>query len=123
MLNKEQIEEYQVRNRNFVFTGRLASLTRDQATQMVQERGGQVLPRVNNDVHYLIYGDDVGATKWNAVAKYTRVQKRSEQWFMAAMLATTPGFTPRKSVPAAKPINRAPEVEEAAPRQRRVRVQ
>lgn len=121
-LKNERIENYQVKNRNFVFTGRLQSLTRDQATLMVQERGGHVLPRVTRDVDYLIYGDSVGATKWNASMVYTWVQQRSEQWFMAAMLATTPGFTPRKAVPDIPAIQQRDEVQEAAPKQRRVRV-
>jgi hypothetical protein len=121
-LKGERIEWYEIQGKNFVFTGTLQSLTRDQATVMIEERGGRVHKAITKDVHYLIYGDKVGNTKWSAADRYG-ITKKSEQWFMAAMMATTPGFVPRKSMPDLKPISRAPEVEEAAPRQRRVRVQ
>ena len=47
--------------RIFVFTGLLTGLTRDQATQLVEERGGQVSSSVSKKTSYVVAGEDAGS--------------------------------------------------------------
>jgi DNA ligase (NAD+) len=47
--------------RIFVFTGVLAGLTRDQAKQLVEERGGQVSSSVSKKTSYVVAGEDAGS--------------------------------------------------------------
>ena len=45
----------------FVFTGGLAGLSRDQAKQLVEERGGQVSSSVSKKTSYVVAGEDPGS--------------------------------------------------------------
>ena len=47
--------------RIFVFTGVLAGLTRDQAKQLVEERGGQVSSSVSKKTSYVVAGEEAGS--------------------------------------------------------------
>jgi BRCT domain type II-containing protein len=123
MLSRPIAEKYEIRDKIFVFTGTLGSMTRDQATQVILDRGGSVENRVTRATDYLIFGDKPGGTKWNA-AQRLKTKMKPEQWLLAAIMTTTPGFVARKSVPDYQPITRTftePDTS-AEPKQRRVRV-
>lgn len=47
--------------KKFLFTGTLTSLTRDEASQRVRERGGTVVNSVTKDLTYLVVGDKPGS--------------------------------------------------------------
>jgi DNA ligase (NAD+) len=49
----------------FVLTGALPSLTRDQATELIQAHGGKVTGSVTKKTSYLLTGADPGGTKYN----------------------------------------------------------
>jgi DNA ligase (NAD+) len=45
----------------FVFTGGLKDLTREQAGQLVEERGGRVASSVSRKTSYVVAGEDAGS--------------------------------------------------------------
>jgi len=47
--------------KRFIFTGGLASVTREQAKQMVEERGGRVSSSVSKRTAYVVAGEDPGS--------------------------------------------------------------
>jgi DNA ligase (NAD+) len=49
----------------FVLTGALPSLTREQATELIQAHGGKVTSSVTKKTSYLLTGADPGGTKYN----------------------------------------------------------
>ena len=56
------------KERNFVFTGALQQLTRDQAKQMVRERGGQATSSVSKKTDFVVIGENAG-TKYEKAKK------------------------------------------------------
>jgi len=50
-----------LKNVSFVFTGELATLTRDQAAQLVRERGGKVSSSISSQTDYLVQGAQPGS--------------------------------------------------------------
>jgi DNA ligase (NAD+) len=54
-------QEAPLAGKTFVFTGRLASLTREEARRLVEERGGKVASSVSRKVDYLVVGEDPGS--------------------------------------------------------------
>lgn len=46
---------------NFLFTGTLPTLKRNQAEEMVESHGGKILPSVSSKLHYLVVGADAGS--------------------------------------------------------------
>ncbi len=51
----------QVASKQFVLTGKLTKFTRDEAKQMIEERGGRVTGSVTKKTNYLIVGEDPGS--------------------------------------------------------------
>ncbi len=47
--------------KQFVLTGKLASLSRDEARQMIEERGGRVTGSVTKKTDYVVVGEDPGS--------------------------------------------------------------
>jgi DNA ligase (NAD+) len=46
---------------NFLFTGTLSELKRDQAEELVEKNGGKILGSVSSKLNYLVVGDDAGS--------------------------------------------------------------
>ena len=55
------IEDDRFRNKTFVLTGSLNQITRDQASQMIEERGGKVTTSVTKKTDVVIVGDQPGS--------------------------------------------------------------
>jgi DNA ligase (NAD+) len=51
--------------RTFVVTGTLPTLSRDEATALIQAHGGKVVDSVSKKTSYLVVGEDPGGTKLN----------------------------------------------------------
>ncbi|MCS6815398.1 MAG: NAD-dependent DNA ligase LigA, partial [Cyanobacteria bacterium] len=47
--------------KTFVLTGTLPTLTRDQATDLIQQAGGKVTSSVSKKTSYIVVGDDAGS--------------------------------------------------------------
>jgi DNA ligase (NAD+) len=47
--------------KTFVLTGTLPSLTREEATALIERHGGKVTGSVSKNVHFLLAGDDAGS--------------------------------------------------------------
>lgn len=130
-LRGEQSERYDVFGKEFVFTGRLMHFTRDQASALIRERGGRFATTVSSRTDYLIYGDGPVGGKHRR-ADQLRVNKRSEQWFMAAMMSSAPGLVPRNVIPVVmkelmvrgyNDVKTRQELEVGVKKTRRVRVE
>jgi DNA ligase (NAD+) len=65
----------------FVFTGTLSSLTRDEARETVERRGGRVLSAVSGKVSYVVAGDNPGSKL--ARAEKLGVSVLTEEAFLA----------------------------------------
>lgn len=119
-------EDMNLKGKSICFTGTLSTFTREQARELIEDRGAIFSLRVTSDLDYLVYGDKVGGTKTRAAQKFG-IQMRSEQWLAAAILVNQPGLVPRKSTSALKDLSLAgppPTVKQAEvkPKGRRVRV-
>ena len=65
-VNTRRNEQRATKNRNlegkqFVLTGKLARFTRDEAKQMIEQRGGRVTGSVTKKTDYLVAGEDPGS--------------------------------------------------------------
>lgn len=60
-------------NKNFVITGSLESMSRDQAADRIRELGGTFQTSVGKDTHYLVAGGAVGASKLKKAEAYGTV--------------------------------------------------
>lgn len=58
---KAAVPETKLAGRQFVLTGRLASLTRDEATRLIESLGGQVRSSVSRKTDYVVVGEDPGS--------------------------------------------------------------
>lgn len=67
--------------KNFVITGTLQSMSRDQAAEKIRELGGGFQKAVAKDTDYLVAGGKVGASKLAKAKKY-QTEVLSEQEFM-----------------------------------------
>ncbi len=61
----------------FVITGTLPSLSRKQATEFIEQRGGKVVSAVSSKTNYLVAGEDPGSKL--AKARELGVQLMSEE--------------------------------------------
>lgn len=57
----EEAGEQSLQGLRFAFTGSLQELTRSQAQEWVQERGGEVTSSISKSLHYLVVGDKPGS--------------------------------------------------------------
>ena len=55
---------------NFVITGSLQSMSRDQAAEKIRALGGTFQSSLGKDTHFLVVGANVGAAKLAKAAKY-----------------------------------------------------
>jgi DNA ligase (NAD+) len=51
--------------KTFVITGTLPNWSREVATEKIEEAGGKVTGSVSKKTHFLVAGEDPGASKWN----------------------------------------------------------
>jgi DNA ligase (NAD+) len=65
---------------SFLFTGKLAHLTRSQAEETVRQLGGTVASNVTRSLTHLIVGEDPGSKLEKA--RRAGVQIHDEQWFL-----------------------------------------
>jgi DNA ligase (NAD+) len=56
-------EQGPLAGRTFVVTGTLPSLSRERATELIEEAGGKVTGSVSRNTDYLVAGEDPGASK------------------------------------------------------------
>jgi NAD-dependent DNA ligase len=50
--------------KTFVLTGTLQAHTRDEATQLIEQRGGKISSGVSKKTSYVLAGEDPGFTRW-----------------------------------------------------------
>jgi len=58
---KEKIADQPLKDKTFVLTGTLASMTRDQASSAIKRLGGKVSSSVSNKTDYVVVGDSPGS--------------------------------------------------------------
>jgi DNA ligase (NAD+) len=66
--------------KQFVLTGKLSRFTRDDARQMIEQRGGRVTGSVTKKTDYLVVGEDPGSKLDRA--RELKVQVLDEQGFL-----------------------------------------
>lgn len=83
----------------FCFTGTLKNFTRDQATSLIEERGGTVKKSLTTNTNYIIVGEKPGQAKMAKLARYSYkyVKQVTETEFAASLLTSMKGFRPRKN--------------------------
>jgi len=59
--DKKKMENSVFFNKTFVLTGTLPTLTRSEATKMIEERGGRVTSSVSKETDYVLLGADAGS--------------------------------------------------------------
>lgn len=64
--------------KQFVLTGKLTSLTRDEARELIETRGGRVTSSVSKKTDYVVAGEDAGSKLDKAVALGLRVIDEAE---------------------------------------------
>ena len=67
-------------NKNFVITGSLETMSRDQAAERIRELGGTFQTSVGKDTHYLVVGGKVGASKLKKAEAYGTVVINESQF-------------------------------------------
>jgi DNA ligase (NAD+) len=60
-IEQRATEKRDLEGKQFVLTGKLAQLTRDEAKQMIERRGGRVTSSVTKKTDYLVVGEDPGS--------------------------------------------------------------
>ncbi len=60
--------------KNFVVTGTLERMSRDEAAERIRDLGGTFQSSVGKDTHYLVVGKNVGASKLKKAEKFGTVQ-------------------------------------------------
>jgi len=66
---------------NFLFTGTLSELKRQDAEAMVEENGGKLLSGVSSKLNYLVVGEDAGS-KLEKARKIPSIRIISEKDFL-----------------------------------------
>ena len=64
--------------KTFVLTGTLPTLSREEATKLIQEHGGKVTGSISRNTDYLLLGRDPGASKLNR-ARELKVPELDEE--------------------------------------------
>ncbi len=67
--------------KTFLFTGKLEAFTRNEATEMVEKNGGEILSNVSKNLHYLVTGKDAGS-KLEKAKKIPEINIISESEFL-----------------------------------------
>ncbi|MGL6022125.1 MAG: NAD-dependent DNA ligase LigA [Chitinophagaceae bacterium] len=70
-----------VYQKTFLFTGTLTHLSRKEAENRVEERGGKILGNVSSNLHYLVVGENPGS-KLQKAQKIEHIQLLSENQFL-----------------------------------------
>lgn len=58
---EKELTSNKFENQTFLFTGKLAEFTRDEAKQLVEENGGKIASSVTKNLNYLIVGEKAGS--------------------------------------------------------------
>lgn len=58
---RTEIKDHAFNGKTFVLTGKLETLSRDQATEIIESLGGKVSSSVSKNTHYLLAGSDAGS--------------------------------------------------------------
>ena len=74
---KQEAEQTALSGKTFVLTGTLATLSREQAREMIEALGGKVISSVSKKTHYVVVGSDPGSKL--AKAQELGVQLLDEQ--------------------------------------------
>ncbi len=70
VVTAEEVEEAESRplaGKTFVLTGALAALTREEATDLIESRGGRVSASVSKKTNYVVVGEDPGSKYQKAI--------------------------------------------------------
>jgi DNA ligase (NAD+) len=67
-LNRDELSK-PFEDKTFVLTGTLSSMSRDEATQQIRMRGGDVTNAVSKNTNFLVVGENAGATKTEEAKK------------------------------------------------------
>lgn len=78
---KEMAKGGNLSGQTFLFTGTLPTLKRNEAEQMVEENGGQIVSGVSAKLNYLVVGEDAGS-KLDKAKKLNSVKIISEDEFL-----------------------------------------
>ncbi|MGL4347061.1 MAG: BRCT domain-containing protein, partial [Chitinophagaceae bacterium] len=70
-----------VYQKTFLFTGTLIHLSRKEAENRVEEKGGKILGNVSSNLHYLVVGENPGS-KLQKAQKIEHIQLLSENQFL-----------------------------------------
>lgn len=65
---KEEVKESPIKDKTFVFTGTLKSMTRDEAKKLVESLGGRVSESVSKNTDFLVIGENPGSKLQRAQA-------------------------------------------------------
>ena len=60
-VNEDYVEDENFKDKTFVLTGTLIDFTRDEATKLIENRGGHVTGSVTKNTDYLLLGDNPGS--------------------------------------------------------------
>lgn len=71
-------EDERFKDKTFVFTGSLERFTRDEAKQLVEERGGKVTNSVSSNTDYVVAGEDPGSKYRKAKELGVKILKEQE---------------------------------------------
>ncbi len=75
---EEELLTRNLEGMNFVLTGTLQHLTREQAREMIEAQGGKVLSSVSRNINYLIVGEKPGSKLEKALKLGIKVLKEEE---------------------------------------------
>ena len=58
---KKKLDSEKLKNKTFLFTGKLSGMSRDEAKRLAVKNGGKVLSSVSKNLDYLVVGEDPGS--------------------------------------------------------------